>query len=242
MKTQSSIRSKVALLIGMPILGFFLGRFLSPARGDANFAVQAPERKVDRRLIQSQARTAEIKETIAVRQSKTTKYFSESEKGKLLSQMTALIPFVREGSEQGRQFQAWLEQMRRNPDGTLKEIKSGLKKFGPEMRAERQFLIQFASRLETDETSRMEFLKEQLSRPVPAKSHPQDQEQWRFESSLTFDSLYEVSKKPEVVEPILVSFLNGHPDKYTKEMLVARFALAFPTRRAELLAQLSPKR
>jgi|GEM_PF-5479741 len=155
----------------------------------------------------------------------TAKVFSDTETGRKLADVVVLfnqgsLPEIHPHEASRMAFE--LAALRKDPDQTFKNLNSNLKNLPPEYAAEKQFLLQFASRLDTDKNAIGDFLATEMKTPVTL---PEDGS--RPPSSFTpltaLDAMIDAGVEPAKVSQALKEALEAQTDPAERLLLIGRY-------------------
>jgi hypothetical protein len=154
-----------------------------------------------------------------------TKVFPDNDTGRALADTMVLFP---QGSlpeihrqEAGR-MAAELASLRNHPDQTVATLREGLKNLPDEYAEERQFLIQFASRLDADRSAITEMLAGEMKVPVKL---PQDKSLPLpfYNPATALDAMIDVGIEPSKIKQALMDALDAQPDPAARLLLIGRY-------------------
>jgi hypothetical protein len=151
------------------------------------------------------------------------KTFSENEAGKALRLALTLLPYRSVKNEEGEKFEQALATARERPLEAIQEISNGLKQIPAAAFRERQYLIQFASRLDVDKETKLEL----LSRELVTTTASEDGGSF-FTPAIALDSMIEVSGNANSLEAKLRTVLQNTKSRESARLLLSRYSAAAP--------------
>lgn len=159
-----------------------------------------------------------------------TAIFSPTESGRAISQTLTILKFsARPGSEESVLAQEKLDFLRAHPESTFEEIQKNIPKLKKEYSTDRQFLIQFVSKLNLPMNAKSSFFSEEFLRSnIPFDIHDPSSST----SSVTLSTW--LDQDPESVEPVLHQALRQQPDRNTQLILVSIYEKKFPEQAKKL--------
>lgn len=208
------------------------------ARGD-----RARETVLDPTPLPQEYRDALSGHRLEKRHSEVSAAFPPSDAGRALTRAVVLQAFRATHGTEGRLLEESLSLLRQHPGEAFADLRAGLRKLSDSYSDERQFLVQFASRLEVDRSKRLELLTEELARPVRAAGQDSQAAAIAALSPVTaLDSLLEVTGDTKALEPLIRDALKAHREKGTpkesQEALLSRYAGMDPERARRLREEL----
>lgn len=129
-----------------------------------------------------------------------------------------------------------LEYLSQHPADSFTAIKQGFDKLPDKYWAERQFLIQFATRLRLSNQEKLDFLAAELKRPAPPTSS-QLPGAASYTGAIALDAILQITRKQSEVESILVPALKTKTTAQDRKILLSRYRLVFPAGAAKLSTQ-----
>jgi hypothetical protein len=121
----------------------------------------------------------------------------------------------------------WLQE---HPEDAFKAIAEGLPHVGFEYSQERQYLMQFAAKLEVDERKKLEFFSVELDRSMGNTK--------TFDGTAALAAMIQAARNPEDVEAALRHALEIQKDQKTRDVLLTFYSSHEPERSQRLRAEL----
>jgi hypothetical protein len=153
------------------------------------------------------------------------KIFPDTETGRSLAKVTALFGLgslpETHPQEAGR-MAAELASLRNHPDQTVADLREGLKTLPGEYAPERQFLLQFVSRLNADRSAITDMLSDEMKTPVKL---PQDKSLPLpfYTPATALDAMIDVGIEPSKIKQALMDALAAQTDPAAQLMLIGRY-------------------
>jgi hypothetical protein len=149
--------------------------------------------------------------------------FSRTEAGTELAKLCTLLNFDPQGRNRESGFAgASLRWLKSHPSEAFEEIQRGLPKLEERYGYQRQYLIQFASRLEVAERNKIDWLASELRRPMSGERG--------YDGAAALSALIEVSRDPVELEELVKGALEAQPDARVREMLLSVYSAQAPER------------
>jgi hypothetical protein len=157
--------------------------------------------------------------------------FSDNEAGQKLSRMATLLSFgPAPKTPEGALVADQVEWLKAHPNDAFHGIAEGLAKVPAEYAQERQYLIQFAARLDVDDRMKFGFLGGQLERSAESTEG--------YDGAAALSALLEVDHNSDDVEGMLRTVLEKQHDAKSREMLLSLYSAREPERSQKLKNEL----
>ena len=149
-------------------------------------------------------------------------YFSDTDIGRALTEMTVFHPFGPSiGSPESAALAEKLKYLESNPKETLSELQQSLSKIGPNYALDRQWLVQWSSQLNVDTQSKIELLTDELQNAVSAA---QIEDQAAFNAPIALSTLLNVSDQYSEIEPAVRQAVKTEKSTIMKQMLISIYS------------------
>jgi hypothetical protein len=153
------------------------------------------------------------------------KIFPDTETGRSLAKVAALFSMgslPEANPQEAGRMAAELNSLRNHPDQTVADLREGLKTLPAEYAQERQFLIQFASRLNADRSMITEMLSDEMKVPVKL---PQDKSLPLpfYTPATALDAMIDTGLEPAKIQQALMDALAAQTDPAAQLLLIGRY-------------------
>lgn len=153
------------------------------------------------------------------------KVFPDNDTGRALAETVVLFPqgslpeFHRQETDR---MAAELASLRNHPDQTVATLREGLKSLPEEYAEQRQFLVQFASRLNADRSAITEMLASEMKVPVKL---PQDKSLPLpfYNPATALDAMIDAGIEPVKIKQALLDALEAQTDPAARLLLIGRY-------------------
>jgi hypothetical protein len=165
-----------------------------------------------------------------------TEAFTNTDTGKNLSKLMELIRKL-ENPTSSKGKEAWnkLNILKENPKETFAEIKSALIKINDQDETKKQFLIQFASRLDVNKEKRLNMLSEELEQAIINTQMSQNI-QTQMTPSIIFETYVKLVDDETKAEELLLKVLPKSTSQIQRTLL-ASYNKVNPQRTDELIKE-----
>jgi hypothetical protein len=144
--------------------------------------------------------------------------------GPALARIAVLYPagMQQQNIPEARQMAMDQAQLGTNPEQSLADLRSGFQHLAGKYWAERQFLIQVAARLSVAQDRIVDFLKQEISRPVTT-SDPTDLSD--YSSAVAAEELIDIVSDAEKRDAALLEAIKAQPDKNIRALVISRYEM-----------------
>lgn len=126
-----------------------------------------------------------------------------------------------------------LAVLRADPVEAVRDVRATLEVLPPGYSAERQFMVQFASRLGGDPSDVLAMLQAEVQRTFPSGANGRPPDGF-FDASVALDTMIDRQASPSVIESTVVAALEGTADPMARTLLIARYERLSPDGAARL--------
>jgi hypothetical protein len=163
------------LILGLAVIGVCVGLLVHrkdhPVDTEESTVESAPPPSPTQISKDSVGATLPSSPLVEKKEEALKKVFPDTETGRSLVKVTALFAqgsLPESNRQEASRMAAELASLRNHPDETVASLREGLKTLPDEYSQERQFLLQFASRLNADRSAITEMLSDEMKAPGEA--------------------------------------------------------------------------
>lgn len=152
------------------------------------------------------------------------KVFPPTETGKSLSLIATLLPYGTMESDRPAvaALARQLGVLKTHPEEAFKDLQQGVQNLPSNYFRERQFLVQFAPRLNVSQEAKVQFLSSEINRPASLGTNGVPDVSF-FNGAVALDTLIDTVHDPKIIEPILTQALAAQTTDQARLILLSRY-------------------